>query len=167
MSISSRVSWSASLDPTKAQVPTEETKFYRKVRFNRPSTERHAQTNTISPSRVRRRPSSRPLVRPANHVRCDRVVERVGNPGPKTNSVEKLAELRRAGVNIGPYNAARSFLVRDLMLGAVPFPSSHELFPWRVRIPPERDRQHAQDGVAYVLLLLDAMDPFSFMFSRP
>ena len=31
MSISSRVEWSASLDPTKAQVPTEETKFHRKV----------------------------------------------------------------------------------------------------------------------------------------
>ena len=31
MSVSSRVQWSASLDPTKAQVPTEETKFHRKV----------------------------------------------------------------------------------------------------------------------------------------
>ncbi len=30
--ITSRVEWSASLDPTKAQVPTEETKFHRKVR---------------------------------------------------------------------------------------------------------------------------------------
>lgn len=29
--ITSRIVWSASLDPTKAQVPTEETKFHRKV----------------------------------------------------------------------------------------------------------------------------------------
>ena len=29
--LTSRVQWSASLDPTKAQVPTEETKFHRKV----------------------------------------------------------------------------------------------------------------------------------------
>ena len=30
--ITSRIEWAASLDPTKAQVPTEETKFHRKVR---------------------------------------------------------------------------------------------------------------------------------------
>ena len=29
--ITSRIEWSASLDPTKAQVPTEETKYHRKV----------------------------------------------------------------------------------------------------------------------------------------
>ncbi len=29
--ISSRIAWAASLDATKAQVPTEETKYHRKV----------------------------------------------------------------------------------------------------------------------------------------
>ncbi|CDO73198.1 hypothetical protein BN946_scf185007.g253 [Trametes cinnabarina] len=54
---SSRIEWSASLDPTKAQVPTEETKFHRKTSI-------------------------------------------IATIGPQTNTVEKLAELRRAGVNI-------------------------------------------------------------------
>ena len=33
--------------------------------------------------------------------RCDLVVKHVGIAGPNVNNVEKLAELRRAGVNIG------------------------------------------------------------------
>ena len=35
------------------------------------------------------------------HVRRDLVSERYGIAGPNVNTVEKLAELRRAGVNIG------------------------------------------------------------------
>ncbi|KAI0778599.1 pyruvate kinase [Trametes elegans] len=57
MTATSRIEWSASLDPTKAQVPTEETKYYRKTSI-------------------------------------------IATIGPGINSVEKLAELRRAGVNI-------------------------------------------------------------------
>ncbi|OBZ78882.1 Pyruvate kinase [Grifola frondosa] len=55
--ITSRIQWFSTLDPTKAVVPTEETKFLRKTSI-------------------------------------------IATIGPNVNSVEKLTELRRAGVNI-------------------------------------------------------------------
>ena len=36
-----------------------------------------------------------------------------GNAGPNTNNVEKLAELRRAGVNIGAFRSLRAIQTRS------------------------------------------------------
>jgi hypothetical protein len=85
--------------------------------------------------------------------------------GPKTNTVEKLAELRKAGVNIG---MSIDFLTPHLLsivwrcqgtnrilnygLGC----SAHELLSWFIRIPPERHRQHTQGRRVCV--------PFPFIF---
>ena len=102
--ITSRIEWAASLDPTKAQVPTEETKYHRKVCPIRATVDLFAfppQPLTSNICAYNRRPSSQPLVRYLSHKRREPVFECVGIPGPNVNNVEKLTELRRAGVNIG------------------------------------------------------------------
>ena len=105
--ITSRIEWSASLDPTKAQVPTEETKYHRKVCLQRSGLLHAPQMLTSPSSRL-----CSPDVYHRDHWyaymrsgRCDLVSERVENVivGPNTNTIEKLTELRRAGVNIGVF----------------------------------------------------------------
>ena len=128
--ITSRIEWSASLDPTKAQVPTEETKYHRKVCpsvIGAPQRLRHSSTR-LSPSDVHYR----------NHwyaclatERCDLVSKRDRNAGPNVNNVEKLAELRRAGVNIGAFTPSDLHIL-VLMRITVHVSSSDELLPWRV-----------------------------------
>lgn len=115
--ITSRVAWAASLDPTKAQVPTEETKYHRKVCPFRAIVDLLAfqpQPLTSKMYVYNRHPSSQPLVRYLSRGAREPVFDRDGNAGPNVNNVEKLTELRRAGVNIGaclclgPHTAAFS-----------------------------------------------------------
>lgn len=64
--IASRIAWAASLDPTKAQVPTEETKYHRKVCPTRAIDDLFAfppQPLTSNICAHNRRLSLRPLVR--------------------------------------------------------------------------------------------------------
>lgn len=90
--IRSQLEWNSTLSPAKAIRPTAETKYLRKVRHH---------------------PSSRAnstLIQPLDRYhRYDWCVSMLGGlskiltsvAGPNTNSVERLAALRRAGVNVG------------------------------------------------------------------
>lgn len=92
--IRSQLEWNSTLSPAKAILPAAETKFLRKVRHH-PSSASQLRINITF-----RLPSSRRLVR--NQTRWfdqSHVIL-----GPNTNSVEKLAALRRAGVNVGEWS---------------------------------------------------------------
>lgn len=90
--IRSQLEWNSTLSPAKAILPAAETKFLRKVRHH--------------PSSAGNSRFTQPVDR---HHRDDRCEFRLGGSikrlifvsGPNTNSVEKLAALRRAGVNVG------------------------------------------------------------------
>jgi pyruvate kinase len=90
--IRSQLEWNATLSTANAPVPTEQTKFLRKVR-------RWSSKDDPRLIISNRHLSSPPSV-------CS-FVSRNGRAygslllGPKVNTVEKLAELRRAGVNVG------------------------------------------------------------------
>jgi pyruvate kinase len=94
--IRSRLEWNATLNPAAAPQTTEATKYHRKVSI----------LSTLdqccsSPDLLLRRLSLRLSVSLGKLSICPMWPLSCIRTGPKVNTVEKLAELRRAGVNIG------------------------------------------------------------------
>ncbi len=94
--IRSRLEWNATLNPAAAPQTTEETKYQRKVRIA-------LHLGYALPYLVARRRSSRPSVSLRMYGACPIWFLNYICTGPKVNTVEKLAELQRAGVNIGKH----------------------------------------------------------------
>jgi hypothetical protein len=98
--IRSRLEWNATLNPAAAPQTTEETRYHRKVSTLRIPKQKN-QVHLLL-RRLLLRPSVSlgehiPEIRPLNGIRT----------GPKVNSVEKLARLCDAGVNIGEFRKGR------------------------------------------------------------
>lgn len=93
--VSSRLEWLSNLTAGPMAALTEETKFLRKVRLPWLSMTRRQLTTTNPDSDYCYHWYERRCFTQA----CFEVV--TAFIGPKVNSVEKLAELRKAGVNVG------------------------------------------------------------------
>jgi hypothetical protein len=92
----SRLEWCATLNPGAAPQTTEENKYHRKVRIA-------THLSCPSPYLVIRHRSSRQSVSIIETYACLIWLLSYASTGPKVNTPEKLAELRRAGVNIGEH----------------------------------------------------------------
>ena len=93
--IRSQLEWNSTLNTASAPQPTEETKYLRKVR------DVSAKITYYLCSYSYRHRSLRRSVCALTYIFHGGIQLIALYQGPKTNSVEKLAELRRAGVNIG------------------------------------------------------------------
>ena len=134
--IRSRLEWNASLNPAAAPLPTEDTKFFRKVR---PRSPRSPCSLGRACSRDRALMVCFAAADTDVHYRDYRCVffwlqwagrSRgadlcIWRTGPNINTVEKLADLRRAGVNIG--ECLRSCIVFAICVLIVAR-SAYELF---------------------------------------
>lgn len=115
--IRSQLEWTSTLSTTNAPQPTEKTKFLRKVRDR-------CSKMKISPLTTTRPQSSLQSVGVLTFVTSHWYLF-LFLLGPNTNTVEKLAALRRAGVNVGEWQTDFSGLISQRNVSLVRMNFSH------------------------------------------